>query len=179
MTRTQEMKKEIRKGIESNFSNLRDHQELLNNKIKDLLDDEKLSINELKEIYENVYKAINNKKIKIIEENIKKYGEATLYLFDYDEKDTNDKEKAEYMFNSNKCRKTIFFEDYYVYQDVKSNSWFGNYNKEGKTLMWLNNNALINDIKRDYNYGENHKYGDEDNIDTEMDQIFEQIESKY
>jgi len=116
---------------------------------------------------------------KEIEENIKMYGEATIYLFDGEGLETYQKEAAEYMFNSNNCRKAIIFEDYSVYQDIKTKIWFGNFEDEAKNLMWSSNNELIDDIRFNYNYGENHNYSDEENVDAEMRQIFKQIRSKY
>ncbi len=111
---------------------------------------------------------------KQIEKNINKYGEATLYLFDYAGYEIDQKEAAEYIFNSNNCKKHIIFQDYSVYQDVKTKIWFGNVKDLPKlNLMWRNDKVLINNIKFNCNYGE------KNDVDAEMRQIFKQIRSKY
>jgi len=113
----------------------------------------------------------NEDELKLIEENIKKYGEVTLYLFDGEGYATDQKKEAEYMFNSNNCIKTIDYVGFSAYLDTETEIWFGYY--EYKNLMWSTNNELIDNIKSTYNYGT------EKEQDAEMRQVFKQIRSKY
>ncbi len=123
----------------------------------------------------NQQKIINNKKIKIIEENIKKYGEATLYLFDYQGfqrgiKNNRNYRNIDYVFNSNNIIKSIHIDIFSVYQDIRTKMWFGDF--EGLNVLYFNTTQLINGIKAFCRYGINKEQ------DAEMRQVFKQIRSK-